>query len=91
MEAAVLTRGERGTLFVLPDEIVDPPVAKYPAAARADAVGAGDACSAGVLVGWLLGLPIEKIATLANHLGAYVASQPGATPEIPLTIKSMID
>jgi fructokinase len=89
MEAAVFTRGERGTLFVLAGAIIDPPVANYPAAAGADAVGAGDACSAGVLVGWLRGLPIERIAELANHLGAYVASQPGATPALPSEIRRM--
>lgn len=91
LEGAVLTRGERGKLFVLPGEIVAPPAVGYPAAPGADAVGAGDACSAGVLVGWLLGLPLTRIAKLANHLGAFVASQPGATPELPLTITAMID
>jgi fructokinase len=89
VEAAVFTRGERGTLFVLPGAVIDPPLANYPAAAGADAVGAGDACSAGVLVGWLRGLPIERIAELANRLGAYVASQPGATPALPSEIRRM--
>jgi fructokinase len=91
LDAAVLTRGERGTLLVLPSEIIDPPPASYPAAPHADAVGAGDACSAAVLVGSLLKLSNTRIAALANHLGAYVASQPGATPEIPLTIIRMFD
>jgi fructokinase len=91
LHAAVLTRGERGTLLVLPSEIIDPPPASYPAAPHADAVGAGDACSAAVLVGSLLKLSNTRIAALANHLGAYVASQPGATPEIPLTIIRMFD
>jgi fructokinase len=91
LDAAILTRGSRGTLLVLPDEVIDPPPATYPAAANADAVGAGDACSAAVLVGTLLKLSNTRIAALANHLGAYVASQPGATPEIPLTIVRMFD
>lgn len=91
MQGAILTRGERGTLLVLPDNVVDPPPVNYPAAANADAVGAGDACSAAVIVGSLLELSNERIATLANHLGAYVASQPGATPEIPLKIVRMFD
>lgn len=91
LNAAVLTRGERGTLLVLPDEVIDPPQVTYPAAAHADAVGAGDACSAAVLVGSLLKLSSTRIAELANHLGAYVASQPGATPEIPLTLVRMFD
>lgn len=91
LDAAVLTRGERGTLLVLPDEVIDPPPVTYLAAANADAVGAGDACSAAVLVGFLLKLSNTRIAALANLLGAYVASQPGATPDIPLTLVRMFD
>jgi fructokinase len=91
LESVIFTRGERGTMMVLESEIVDPPPVCYPAAPRADAVGAGDACSAGVLAGWLLKLPPARIAELANHLGAFVASQPGATPALPLSIRAMID
>ena len=90
LAAVVFTRGERGTMMVLESAIVDPPAVSYPSGPSADAVGAGDACSAGVLVGWLLDLPTERIAELANHLGAFVASQPGATPVVPLTITAMI-
>ncbi len=83
LDAVVFTRGEQGTLLVDRETVVDPRPVQYEAAAHADAVGAGDACSAGVLVGWLLAMPHAKVAELANHLGAYVASQPGATPELP--------
>lgn len=48
-----------------------------------DPVGAGDATSAVLLVGWLHAWPIDRIAETANRLGAFVASRPGATPEIP--------
>lgn len=91
LEAVVFTRGKLGTMIVLESEVVAPPPVSYPAAPHADAVGAGDACSAGVLVGWLLKLPPARIAELANHLGAFVASQPGATPALPLSIRAMID
>jgi fructokinase len=90
LEAVVLTRGARGTLLVLASETIDPPPASYPAAADADAVGAGDACTAGILAGWVLGLPPPRTAELANHLGAYVASQPGATPELPAEIVGLV-
>jgi fructokinase len=50
---------------------------------NADGVGAGDACGAGLLVGDLLGWPIEQRVALANSLGAFVASRPGAIPELP--------
>lgn len=88
--AVVYTRGERGTMLVIGDEIIDPPPMSYPAAPKADAVGAGDACSAGILAGWLHRLPTTRIAELANHLGAYVASQPGATPELPPEIVGLM-
>jgi fructokinase len=91
LTAVVYTRGQRGTLLITADAIVDAQAVSYPAAANADPVGAGDACTAGVLVGWLIGPPPEKTAALANHLGAYVASQPGATPELPVAITAMID
>ena len=91
LAAVVYTRGQRGTLLMTIDATIDVQAVSYPAAADADAVGAGDACTAGILVGWLTGSAPEKTAALANHLGAYVASQPGATPELPVAITAMID
>jgi len=90
LEAIVLTRGKLGTLLVLGDQVVDPALVSYPAAEHADAVGAGDACSAGILVGWVRQLPPERIGTLANQLGAYVASQHGATPKLPQAILDLV-
>jgi fructokinase len=83
LDAVVYTRGARGTLLVLESGPVDAPPAGYPPEPDADAVGAGDACSAGILVGWVRGLPPARTAALANHLGAFVASRHGATPDLP--------
>jgi fructokinase len=91
LHAVVYTRGRRGTLLVLADELIDPAPVNFPAAANADAVGAGDACSAAILVGFMLGWPQARIAELANRLGAFVASQPGATPLLPVEITEQID
>jgi fructokinase len=91
LDAVVLTRGTRGTLLVLTDEIIDPPPVTYTIAPDADPVGAGDACSAGILVGSVLGLSPSRTASLANRLGAFVAAQPGATPKLPLEIIDLID
>jgi len=44
----------------------------------ADAVGAGDAFSAGLLHGLSAGWPAEQAADFANRVGAIVASRPGA-------------
>ena len=73
LDAVVYTRGPRGTLLVLADEIIEPRPVSYPAVPSADAVGAGDACAAGILVGFVLGWPPAHTADLANTLGAYVA------------------
>lgn len=79
----VVTRGEQGTELVTHEASVRGPVARFERHQHADNVGAGDACSAGLLWGWLNGWPVERTVTLANRLGAFVASQPGATPLIP--------
>ncbi|MFG0250638.1 MAG: PfkB family carbohydrate kinase, partial [Phycisphaeraceae bacterium JB051] len=49
----------------------------------ADAVGAGDSVAATFLVGGVLRKPWQQVADLANKVGAFVASQPGATPNLP--------
>ncbi len=45
-----------------------------------DTVGAGDAFAACLLHGLHHGWPLERIASLANAVGAIVASRAGATP-----------
>lgn len=83
LRMVVLTRGQAGTVLYTTDGRYEGEPSAYTPANDADPVGAGDACSAAVLVGKALRLPNDRIATLANHAGAYVASQPGATPELP--------
>jgi fructokinase len=89
LEGVIYTRGARGTMLVLDDKVISPAPATYPGLANADTVGAGDACSAGILVGWARGLAATRIVELANHCGAFVASQSGATPELPPSIIEM--
>jgi fructokinase len=45
-------------------------------------VGAGDACSAGILLGVTLGWDIHTTMELANRMGADVATHPSATPPL---------
>jgi len=90
LKMVVLTRGEAGTRLYLPDQAVDGEPAQYEPAEDADPVGAGDACAAAILVGLALRLPPQQIADLANHCGAFVASQPGATPTLPQNILDML-
>ena len=56
----------------------------------ADTVGAGDAFSAGFLAELCRGKSCQEAAELANRLGAFVASKPGAIPEYSDEIKKTI-
>jgi fructokinase len=89
LRMVVLTRGQAGTVLYTAKGRHEGEPVSYPQADDADSVGAGDACSAAVLVGKALRLPDDRIATLANHAGAYVASRPGATPELPENLLNM--
>ena len=82
LQFVVVTRGERGTELWTREGCVRGAIAQFERHPQADNVGAGDACSAGLLWGWLNEWPGDKTVTLANRLGAFVASQPGATPVI---------
>jgi fructokinase len=48
-----------------------------------DTVGAGDAFTAGLVHAYLRGLGLDTISQIANTCGSFVASQLGATPELP--------
>jgi len=89
LQFVALTRGAEGTSLITSDGMLDGEPQSYPKAENADNVGAGDACAAGLLAGFILGMPPEKTLSLANHLGAYVASQPGATPRLPAELVEM--
>ena len=74
MRATVcVTQADRGCL-------IDGVAAPGYRVAVADAVGAGDAFSAGLLHGIGEGWPLSHAADFANRVGAIVASRPGATP-----------
>lgn len=83
LRSVVVTRGVQGTALITADAIVQGDVPRFDRHPQADNVGAGDACSAGLLWGWLNDWTLERTVNLANRLGAFVASQPGATPPIP--------
>lgn len=90
LEAVVLTRGAAGTRLYTASGVHDGESINYEPASDADPVGAGDACAAAILVARVLRFPPQRIVDLANHCGAYVASQPGATPELPESILNML-
>jgi fructokinase len=78
-----LTRGYMGTALYAAGDRYEAPVPDCQPDANANSVGAGDACGAGLIVGALLGWPHQQRVALANNLGSFVASQPGAVPELP--------
>lgn len=75
-----ITRGENGSLLLSPTEEHDHP--GYRVKVR-DAVGAGDAFTAGLVNQVLHGVPLAAANDFANRMGAWVASNSGAMPPVP--------
>jgi fructokinase len=81
-----LTKGEKGSILMsqndyssqtaLPVKIVD-------------TVGAGDAFTAAMTMGYLKNFPLEQIHVQANRLAGFVCSQAGAMPNVPVQMKGM--
>ena len=71
------TRGDKGSLLVTEDAIDEHPGFRVRVA---DLVGAGDAFTAALAHHMLAGSSLRVMNEAANRLGAWVASQSGATP-----------
>ncbi|MHC4292532.1 MAG: carbohydrate kinase family protein [Planctomycetota bacterium] len=81
LKLVVLTKGDKGSRLYSKDEDSENPgiaVEKI-----ADTVGAGDAFTAAVAFGVLLGKGLDDINEHANKVAAFVCSQNGATPKLP--------
>lgn len=85
LRCVALTRGADGALLLRDDELSDAPgvVTRV-----VDTVGAGDAYTAALAMGLLRDQPLEQINRHATQLAAFVCSQAGATPSIPLEIQT---
>jgi fructokinase len=79
--AVVVTRGAEGTIVLTCDGEFDVSV-PVTNEGKSHPVGAGDACSAGMLFGLTLGWDIHSTMDLANRMGSDVASHPSATPPL---------
>lgn len=84
LELAILTRGAEGALLLDKEHRIEQ--AGHPAIVR-DTIGAGDAFTAAVALGWLMGHRLSDIAEHASRLSAYVCSRQGAMPPIPDALK----
>jgi fructokinase len=81
VRAVIVTRGAEGTIVLTSDGTFD---LSAPASieGRSHPVGAGDACSAGILFGLTLGWDVHTTMELANRMGSDIAAQPSATPPL---------
>jgi fructokinase len=76
-ELVCVTRGERGSSLFTKSESDTHPGQRVQVA---DTVGAGDAFAAALVYHYLRGSSLQAINEAANQMGAWVASQAGATP-----------
>lgn len=53
----------------------------------ADTVGAGDAFTAGLALGLLLGMDLDEMHQAAGEVARYVCSRPGGTPALPRELR----
>lgn len=81
LRAAALTRGSKGSALFFADGHLDIHPGIH--ANVTDAVGAGDAFTAALAMGLLLGWDAARINQHANEIAAYVVTQNGATPPLP--------
>ena len=79
VDLVCITRAERGCLLVNRHGSADVPGRRVDVV---DAVGAGDAFTAALIVTQLEGWPLQLAAEFANHVGGLVASRRGAMPEL---------
>ncbi|QDU61800.1 putative sugar kinase YdjH [Planctomycetes bacterium Pan216] len=79
IELVCVTRGAEGCVLVSADGLVDVPGKPVEVV---DAVGAGDAFTAALIVKRVQGWPVESAATFANEIGGLVASHAGAMPDL---------
>jgi fructokinase len=77
LKLVCVTRGHGGSLLVSAEESSEHPGFRVKVA---DTVGAGDAFTAALVHGYLRGTSLAQINENANRVGAWVASQSGATP-----------
>jgi fructokinase len=79
LKLVCVTRGTAGSLLISLDQCSEHPGFRVKVA---DTVGAGDAFTAAMVHGYLRGKSLAQINEIANRVGAWVASQSGATPAL---------
>jgi fructokinase len=87
VELVCITRAERGCLLIGAGQTADVPGVDVHVA---DAVGAGDAFTAGLIWAHLRGWSLPSAARFANEVGALVASRPGAMPVLTDELSTLV-
>ncbi len=87
LELVCVTRGAEGSVIVTEAGAVEHAGVRV---RIGDAVGAGDAFTAALTHHYLRGASLERISQAANQLGAWVASQVGATPAMEQSVLEQI-
>jgi fructokinase len=80
------TRGLGGSLLLLDGEVSDHPGYRTNVV---DAVGAGDAFTAALVMGMLQGKNLDVVNDAANRVASFVCSRRGSTPELPDELKKL--
>lgn len=88
VQTICITLAEDGCLLVSPNQVVRSPGVPVDVV---DAVGAGDAFTAALIVGRLRGWPLGAQAAFANRAGALVASRPGAMPRLSVEFATLLE
>jgi fructokinase len=90
LDLVAVTRGARGSLLVAGSEADEHPGHRAPFVA--DTIGCGDAFAAALAYCRRRGAPLALTNEVANRVGAWVATQQGATPEAdPETIARLLE
>lgn len=87
LELVAITRGSNGSLLVNRDQWHDHPGSPVKVA---DPVGAGDAFTAAITHYMLRGTDLATLNAAGNRWGGWVASQPGAMPPLPDSVRDTI-
>ena len=87
LELVAITRGGRGSLLVARDEWNEHPGLPVKVA---DAIGAGDAFTAALAHYLLRGANLATLNEAGNRWGGWMASQAGAMPALPDTVRQAI-
>jgi fructokinase len=80
LRLVALTRGAEGAMLLGDDGLVECP--GTPVDVK-DTVGAGDAFTAAMALGWLEGRGLDVVCRHACRVAAFVCSQAGGTPQLP--------